>query len=97
MAGYVDQDSFLTGKRLIYKRFTATPDSDHEHCNLCGAKFSERGVRDLSHGYATPDDIAWICSECFMYYHDRYGWKADNPEADASRAECRHDTIEESH
>lgn len=79
MAGHWNQDSFLAGKRLTYTRFTATPDKDHEHCNLCGAKFSERGGLDLSHGYTTPDGIAWICPECLLFYSDRYGWKVYDP------------------
>lgn len=45
---------------------------DHEHCALCGAKFSERRGY-LKHGLVTENGT-WICMECYEEYRDQYQW-----------------------
>ncbi len=70
---YLYQADILMGKELTYKKFIATKDSDHEHCNLCGAKFSE-SENDLKAGYVTEDERGWVCQECLEYYGATYHW-----------------------
>lgn len=67
---------YLIGKTLIYNEFLASGDNDHEHCNLCGAKFSER-QEDLHYGYVTKDNDIWICKDCYEYYKDLYRWEIE--------------------
>lgn len=67
---------FLVGAKLTYRQFIPTKAKDHEHCNMCGAKFSDN-VNDLRFGYATDDDTGWVCPACFAYYKDEYEWKED--------------------
>lgn len=64
---------FLVGRRLIFCKFTPDGESEHEHCNMCGAKFSIN-PGDLHIGYRTDDSIGWVCPECYDYYKDEYDW-----------------------
>lgn len=69
----ITYQSFLVGKRLFSREFKQSKTSDHEHCNMCGAKFSENS-NDLHYGFSTEDQIGWVCPECFEYYKNEYKW-----------------------
>lgn len=54
------QESFLKGvelKKKTYKRYRK--DWDHDHCEYCGSKFSEKD-EDINKGYVTTDNYHWI-------------------------------------
>lgn len=69
---------FLMNMELTYRPFIASEKGDHDHCNLCGAKFSER-ENDLHYGYVAKDnDDVWICEECYKDYHDSHHWVVKN-------------------
>ena len=60
------QERFLRGKRLALRAYRAYRAGwEHDHCEFCGAKFSESGA-DLSEGYVTDDNYHWICATCFV-------------------------------
>lgn len=52
---------FLLGARFRRSVFSAHGGSDHEHCAMCGAKFSER-PGDLREGYVTLNGGHWVCA-----------------------------------
>ncbi len=64
---------FLIGQRLRKVAFTPSENMDHEHCNMCGAKFSS-APDDLHEGYATEDGVNWVCPACELQYKDEYAW-----------------------
>ena len=64
---------FMIGKTLYRRNFLPVPESDHEHCTMCGAKFSADSA-DLQTGFADADNVHWICTECFEEYKNEYGW-----------------------
>lgn len=68
------QENYLQGARLIFKAYKKPSDSwDHDHCDFCGAEFSETG-NHLREGYCTKDERAWICPECFEDFKQRFEW-----------------------
>lgn len=71
--GYMKYMGFMVGRELIYNRFQSDGENDHEHCVICGEKFSEK-ASDLHCGYCTTDAAHWICEACFEEYHDEYQW-----------------------
>ena len=64
---------FLLGARFRRSVFSAHGGSDHEHCAMCGAKFSER-PGDLREGYVTLNGEHWVCAECLRDYGQEYKW-----------------------
>lgn len=70
------QEKYLKGvvlQRKKYQRYR--PGWDHDHCEFCGAKFSE-GLPDTLHeGYSTTDNYHWICDDCFKDFKDQFEWK----------------------
>lgn len=64
---------FMVNAVMEKKDYKKSDLSEHEHCTMCGTKFSER-TKDLHLGYVTKDGIHWVCSECFEYYKQEYGW-----------------------
>ena len=68
---------FMIGARLKKSKFQSHSDADHEHCTMCGHKFS-LGPNDLHEGYVTQDGAHWICPECLREFSDEYGWSAEN-------------------
>jgi hypothetical protein len=68
------QERYLQGASLVRKQYKAPrADWDHDHCEFCWAKFSERG-NDLEVGYATLDERHWICERCFRDFQERFDW-----------------------
>lgn len=64
---------FMKDKVLIKRRYTGSNADDHEHCVMCGAKFSLY-EGDLRVGFITQDSNHWVCPECFKEYHALYNW-----------------------
>lgn len=69
---------FMIGAHLRQSTYHATPCSDHEHCTMCGVKFSESS-KELQHGYVTLDGRHWVCKECLNDYKEEYDWILENP------------------
>lgn len=70
------QERYLKGvvlERKLYRRYS--PDWDHDHCEFCGAEFSEGDPATLQHGYATSDDHHWICDGCFGDFRALLEWQ----------------------
>jgi len=70
------QEKYLKNQVLSYKKYsdrrTAT---DHDHCQFCGAKFSDTIDDALKAGYTTSNDYWWICAQCFEDFKKIFGWK----------------------
>lgn len=64
---------FMINAHLKRSIFQTSLDNDHEHCTMCGAKFSSQNS-DLHEGYVTLDDRNWVCEECINDYKDKYNW-----------------------
>ena len=59
---------------------TYRPGWDHDHCEMCSAKFTEPKlkIRDTLHeGYACTEtyplgeDYVWLCADCFSFLKSR--------------------------
>lgn len=70
---FTDQDQYLMRARLKFCQFSKEL-RDHDHCEFCGAKFSE-GAGDLRQGYCTIDEYYWICQSCYEDFKDFFGWE----------------------
>jgi hypothetical protein len=72
------QERYLQGATLKFSRYMHYPESrDHDHCEFCGAKFTEAGSGspDALHcGYCTPDRYRWICPDCFEDFRAWFAW-----------------------
>ena len=71
-----NQGKYLLGATLQFRRYVAPSSTwDHDHCEFCWRKFTERTLADtLQEGYATTDTRHWICSICFADFKDRFNW-----------------------
>ena len=68
------QERFLQGVTLVHKEYQKYRDDwDHDHCDFCWSKFSER-PEDLNTGYATTDNYHWICDDCFRDFAEMFQW-----------------------
>jgi len=68
------QDKYLDNISLIKSQYVVTdPTWDHDHCDFCMDKFSER-EGDLRKGYCTADEKHWICEKCFHDFSDMFHW-----------------------
>lgn len=89
------QEKYLQGALLFrqaYRRFRE--DWDHDHCEFCGQKFSERSG-DLNVGYATRDCYRWICEDCFRDFRERFQWTAsEGADARGTLGEVKQDADE---
>jgi len=47
---------------------------DHDHCEFCGAKLSER-KEDLNVGYTTSDMYHWVCTVCYEDFKNMFKWE----------------------
>lgn len=64
---------FMLYAKLQKSTFHAHGEIDHEHCVMCGAKFSEAPV-DLQEGYVTWNRDHWVCPDCLNDFRDEYHW-----------------------
>jgi hypothetical protein len=70
------QEKYLKGVSLQRKQFHRYRDAwEHDHCEFCGAKFTEDDPNTLHEGYTTHDNYHWICDGCFVDFKDLFGWK----------------------
>ena len=68
------QERFLERVVLHKRRYhTYRDDWDHDHCEFCGAKFSE-APDDLHEGYTTADGYHWICDPCYEDFKSLFQW-----------------------
>lgn len=68
------QEKFLQGVSLKKKPYQKYRESwEHDHCEFCGAKFSEK-IEDLNIGYVTTDNYHWICESCFVDFKAKFQW-----------------------
>jgi hypothetical protein len=78
------QGKFLNGVSFSRKAYRKYRDGwEHDHCEFCWAKFSER-PGDLNVGYATDDDYHWVCEQCFKDLSQMFQWKVHPSSADPS-------------
>ena len=74
------QEKYLKGHkmmRLPYFRWSET--WDHEHCEFCGATFSDY-EGDIHEGYVTAENKRhWVCPECFEDFKEMFQWKLIEP------------------
>ena len=73
----VDYQQFMFGAHLKRSAYPVSPLDDHEHCTMCGAKFSEN-LDGIHEGYVTTDGQHWVCNECLNDYKKEYGWVVEN-------------------
>lgn len=52
---------------------------DHDHCEFCGAVFSEN-EGDLHFGYSAGSGSWWICKDCFEDFKDVNQWTVTESE-----------------
>ena len=76
------QERYLKGAALEWKRYRAWSRTwDHDHCEFCGAKFSEDQPDALREGYTTTGEHAngaeyhWICRGCFDDFAELFEWR----------------------
>ena len=67
------QENYLKGVKLITHPYNAVSGWDHDHCEFCGAKFSNN-EGDLHFGYSTMDSYYWICKDCFNDFKEQFEW-----------------------
>ena len=68
--------TYLHNKELCLKEF-ACDLSDHDHCELCWARFS-MNEGDLHSGYYDSDTNSWICKTCYSDFKDLFNWSDEN-------------------
>jgi hypothetical protein len=72
------QEHYLKGQTFRFKKYAdRTTATDHDHCEFCGAKFSDI-PGELTEGYATLDDYRWICSPCFEDFKTDFAFHLSN-------------------
>jgi len=66
----------LKGKPFCFRKYTRySEDWDHDHCEVCWAKFMEFGSCDThAEGYCTEDSRHWVCAPCFADLKNDMGW-----------------------
>ncbi len=71
-----DPKEYLQNASLYKRDYKAQSERwDHEHCRFCWKKFMESGGDGiLTTGYATEDNICWICPECYEDFKEMFGW-----------------------
>ena len=67
----------MLGVHLKRSTYPISPYDDHEHCTMCGAKFSKH-PDEIHEGYVTTDGQHWVCDACFNDYRKAYGWVVEN-------------------
>lgn len=71
-----ERKPYLHNKLLTFLDFPCRP-NQHDHCELCWARFSQHPA-DQHAGYFEPDDKIWICADCYEKYSNLFGWSACN-------------------
>ena len=68
------QENYLFKVKLIKKKFKSCGYHDHDHCDFCWDKFSER-EEDLNVGYCTSNERHWVCEVCYEDFKDLFQWE----------------------
>ena len=72
---WTGKQSYLQGLSFEfgpYHRYSRT--WDHDHCELCFAKFSEDAAESLHHGFHAEHEGRWVCDVCFDDFRERFAW-----------------------
>ena len=70
------QEKYLKNETLFYKQYAdRKAETDHDHCEFCGTRFSNTISEDLKVGYTTKGDYRWICSQCFDDFKQMFSFK----------------------
>ena len=71
-----NQIKYLYKKEVKKVYFRKKGMNDHEHCEFCWDKFSER-PGDLHEGYMTMyrGQERWICETCYQDFKEMFEWK----------------------
>jgi hypothetical protein len=67
-----EEKGYLHNKVLLLKEYVERC-PNHEHCELCWARFSDY-EDDLHSGYYERETQSWICPECYYTLKDLFGW-----------------------
>ncbi|GAB6188179.1 hypothetical protein [Thermopirellula anaerolimosa] len=79
------QERFLKGVSLLRRTYRKYREGwEHDHCEFCGAKFSEQG-EGVNVGYTTIDRYHWICEECYKDFKDMFQWTLVDEPCDPKR------------
>ena len=64
----------LRGAQLALMIWVAHDGRDHDHCEFCWARISDRprAHTEYDRGYVTTDKLRWICEPCFADFRDRF-------------------------
>jgi len=67
------QERYLTGLVFIKEVYHVyKEDWEHDHCEFCNEKFSEKIDNCLKVGYSAKSGYYWICVECMIDFKDKY-------------------------
>ena len=69
-----EEKGYLHDKVLLPKEYLGKL-PDHEHCELCWARFSE-SEDDLHSGYYEDESESWICPKCYSELKSLFGWNS---------------------
>lgn len=70
-----ERKEYLHNIKLSYTIFTFN-NTDHHHCELCWAKFSNNSD-DLREGYYDSISKSVICPDCYHEFKDLFGWESE--------------------
>jgi hypothetical protein len=73
----------LRGAQLSLTVWSAHDARDHDHCEFCWARISNRprAKYEYDRGYATADKQRWICEPCFADFRNRFALTASTTPA----------------
>lgn len=76
-----NQFAYLQGVVLEWRAYQAFREGwEHDHCELCWDKFAEGDDADVLHeGYATEDELRWVCATCFVDFQHLFAWVVAEP------------------
>lgn len=63
------------GTPFVRVAYAPRPRNDHDHCEMCSAKFMLGSRPDtLQTGFKTIDDDRWVCEPCWSDFAQEFGW-----------------------
>jgi hypothetical protein len=70
------QLTYFKGVELAWRSYRAFREGwEHDHCEFCWSEFAERDDPEVLHdGYATLDEMQWVCPTCFEDFKDLFEW-----------------------
>lgn len=72
-----NQLTYFRGVELVWRRYRAFREGwEHDHCEFCWSKLQEgEDAQTLHEGYATLDEMRWLCLSCFLDFRDLFEWR----------------------